>query len=105
MPTIIFRTLQGPVPPDHVKVTRWASAQEVALWKAEHTHIPLAVARGMQVYVTLADAPKPGGTGPYRIDFFVPQRMLAPASKPEWRQILPGFGNTPIYNTVIMGPL
>jgi hypothetical protein len=72
--------------------------------EAGSTRIPLAVARGNQIYVTLPDTPKPGGTGSFRIDFCVPKQMLQPASKPEWRQIVGSVANTPIYNVKIIAP-
>ena len=84
-----------------MKVTRWADAQEIALWRKSCTRIPISVGRGNQVYVTIPEAPKPGGTGPYRIDFYVPKEMLQAASKPDWRQIFGSTANTPIYNVMI----
>jgi len=69
------------------------------------TAIPSGIGRESgRVYVTLPGAPKPPGTGPCRIEFFVPGAALMIAGHVLWRQILHPVQNTPIYNVRIFVP-
>jgi hypothetical protein len=43
---------------------------------------------GGRAYITEVGAPKPGGTGPVRVDFNVPSASLQPAGQQGWFQIL-----------------
>jgi hypothetical protein len=101
MERIVFRSPQGSVPPNYVQVSRWADASEVELWKKVNSHIPLEVARGNQIYVTTPGAKRPGGTGSFRIDFFIPKQLIMPGSRPDWKQIFGPIANAPIYNITI----
>jgi len=56
------------------------------------------------VYVTLPSVSQPGGTGPVRINFAVPQSALSPAGAPDWRFIIQPVQSTPIYNVTITVP-
>jgi len=68
---------EGPVPAGYIEVHRWTNMIEVNKWMARQgTSIPPDIGAGGRVYVTLPGAPKPGGTGPCRIEFFFPSRGL-----------------------------
>lgn len=71
-----------PAPNDYKKVSRWANESEVG--------------GNQRLYVTTPGAPKPGGTGPVRIDFYAPESILQSADTSELRQILQPQGNSPI---------
>ena len=106
MPQILYPRGQGasegPVPPGYVEVHRWTDKHEVKLWMATRgTTIPAGVGAGDRIYVTLPGAPRPGGTGPCRIEFFFPQAGLQIAGNPMWRQIFQPVQNVPIYNVKI----
>ena len=95
----------GPVPEGYVKVSRWTSEVEAQAWMKEGaTAIPSEIGANQRLYVTTHGAPKPGGTGPVRIDFEVPEAMLQGAGNVEWRQVLQPQTNTPIYNVQINLP-
>ena len=100
--TVVFQTAQGALPSSYVVVHRWANSGEVELWKSTPSHIPLGLASGERVYVTLPGAPKPSGTGRFRIEFAVPTAMLRPGSDPQQRQIFGPVANTPILNLRIV---
>jgi filamentous hemagglutinin len=96
---------EGPVPFEYVEVHRWVDLNEVRLWmENQGTTIPSGVGAGGRVYVTLPGAPKPGGTGPCRVEFFFPQRGLNIAGDPLHRQIFQPVSSTPIYNVKIHVP-
>jgi len=97
----IFNTPSGVVPANYVKVSRWIGDNEIALWKRVNSHIPNEIGRGTQIYVTLFGAPKPGGVGSYRVDFFVPKAMLSNTANPLHKQIFGSVSNTPIYNVEV----
>jgi len=65
------------------------------------TAIPSGIGAGGRVYVTSLGAAKPGGTGPIRIDFSMPQNALSSAGKPEWYQVFQPAQSTPVYNVQI----
>ncbi|WP_027514625.1 hypothetical protein [Bradyrhizobium sp. WSM1417] len=100
MEKVVFENFQGPIPAGYVPVSRWCDENEVKIWKAKNNRIPLEIGRGLHgVYVTLPGAPQPGGTGTFRIDFYVHQAMLDKTANPEWKQIFKNTAaNTPIYN-------
>jgi filamentous hemagglutinin len=94
----------GEVPKGYVPVSRWVDASEAKLWLEYHgTTIPPTGGAG-RLYVTTPGAVRPGGTGPIRIDFYIPERALQPAGLPEWRQIFQPLQNTPIYNVTVNIP-
>lgn len=92
---------EGPVPLDFTQVSRWVNPSEAQLWiNNEGTFIPNVGSAG-RVYVTSFGAPKPPGTGPVRIDFWMQNTALQPAGQNNWFQIFQSVQNSPIYNTVI----
>lgn len=97
--------VRGSVPDGYVKVSRWTSEAEANIWmKNGATTIPIGIGANERLYVTLPGAPKPGGTGPVRIDMHVPEKMLQGAGNDGWRQIIQPQSNTPIYNVQINLP-
>ncbi|NVJ46738.1 MAG: hypothetical protein HWE07_06410, partial [Cytophagia bacterium] len=95
----------GELPAGYVYVSRWIRESEVPLWvQNQGTSIPRGVGAGGRVYVTLPGAPRPGGTGPVRVDFALPARALQRASKKEWFQVMQPASSTPIYNVTITMP-
>jgi hypothetical protein len=96
---------EGPVPVDYIEVHRWVDLNEVGIWMSyQGTIVPPGIGAGGRVYVTLPGAPKPGGTGSCRIEFFFPQRGLSIAGDPLHRQIFQPASNIPIYNVKIYVP-
>ena len=96
---------EGPVPAGYVEVHRWVDMNEVRKWmSAQGTIIPPDIGAGGRVYVTLPGAPKPGGTGPCRNEFFFPRAGLFRAGSQLWLQIVQPVANTPIYNVKIYVP-
>lgn len=69
---------------NEVRVSRWMSQDEAAAMKSSGT---LQVGADGRTYVTALGAPKPGGTGPVRVDFNVPRAALQPAGNAAWYQI------------------
>jgi hypothetical protein len=95
----------GPVPEGYVPLSRWVSAQEAQLWiQNGGTSIPGEIGAGGRVYVTTAGTPKPGGTGPVRVEFYAPQGLLQVGGNTNWFYIMQPTGNTPIYNVAIYYP-
>jgi len=96
----------GPVPRGYVPVSRWVNEAEAKLWIANGgTHIPGEVGgQSGRVYVTAPGAPRPGGTGPIRIDFTVDSAALNKAGKEGWFQIVQPIQSMPIYNVTITYP-
>lgn len=95
----------GPLPPGYIAVSRWVSADEAAAWMQNGgTAVPSGIGAGNRVYVTALDAAKPGGTGPIRIDFAVPEKALSTAGKPDWFQMFQPMPSTPVYNVQIHVP-
>jgi filamentous hemagglutinin len=68
------------------------------------TSIPAGIGAGGRVYVTLPGAPKPPGTGPCRIEFFIASRALQLAGHTQWKQLLQPIQNVPVYNVRIFVP-
>lgn len=96
---------EGPLPPGYTPVSRWVSPEEVSQWMQNGgTAIPNGVGAGGRVYVTTPGAAKPGGTGPIRIDFAVPEKAISQGGKPEWGQIFQPNQSSPIYNVKINVP-
>ena len=102
--SIIVQGYRGSLPQDYSDVWRWASKEEVNLWKKCTSHIPLDLISGEHVYVTRPNTPKPGVKGQYLIEFSVPERMLFAAGNKNWAQIFGPVGNTPVLNLRITGP-
>lgn len=95
---------EGALPSGYRTVSRWASPEEAAGWMAERgTGIP-RIRDTDRMYVTELGAAKPGGTGPVRIDFAVPERALQAGGKPEWSQIFQPSPSSPVYNVQIHVP-
>jgi filamentous hemagglutinin len=95
----------GEVPPGYVQVARWVNPEEISLWLANGgTAIPTSMGAGGRVYVTALVAAKPGGTGPVRLDFAVPEAARQKASSDAWKQIMQPVQSTPIYNLRIHTP-
>ncbi|MDR6576130.1 hemagglutinin repeat-containing protein [Pseudomonas extremaustralis] len=96
---------EGPLPPGYTPVSRWVSPEEVSQWMQNGgAAIPNGVGAGGRVYVTTPGAAKPGGTGPIRIDFAVPEKAISQGGKPEWGQIFQPNQSSPIYNVKINVP-
>jgi filamentous hemagglutinin len=88
----------GELPDNYVMVSRWMDQSELDMWTNNGgTAIPAGVG-GDRVYVTSLDAPQPGGTGPIRADFAVPQSSLGQGGNSDWFQIFQPVQRTPIYN-------
>jgi hypothetical protein len=101
---ILHENYQGAIPVDYRVVHRWIDRHELALWTAPISHVPSGLGAAGRLYVTAAGAPKPAGTGPYRVEFAVPTRMLYPAAKATWLQILGAVENTPVFNLRVSRP-
>ena len=94
----------GPAPQGYADVSRWGSPEEAGDWlRNSGTAIPPGVG-GDRLYVALPGARQPGGTGPVRIDFAVPQAALIHTGKAEWRMIMQPIQSTPIHNVIITVP-
>ena len=94
----------GSAPYGYAKVSRWASPEEAGAWlKNSGTAIPSGLG-GDRLYVALPGARQPGGTGPVRVDFAVPQAALIHTGKAEWRMIMQPIQSTPIHNVIITVP-
>ncbi|HVZ46103.1 MAG TPA: LysM domain-containing protein, partial [Ramlibacter sp.] len=95
----------GPLPKGYVTVSRWVGTDEAAAWiENGGTAIPAGIGAGNRVYVTDFASAKPGGTGPIRIDFAVPQQALGSGGKTEWHQIFQPAQRVPVYNVRIHVP-
>jgi hypothetical protein len=96
----------GPVPGGYVQVSRWVTAEEAALWKANGgTYVPHGIGgQSGRVFVTSPGVARPGGTGPVRIDFSVPQAAMQQGGKSGWYFLPQPMQNTPLYNVVIYYP-
>jgi filamentous hemagglutinin len=96
----------GPVPKGYVSVSRWVDSAEADAWIANGgTTIPGGIGgQSGRVYVTTPGSPRPGGTGPIRVDFSVRADSLNVAGRPEWYQIMQPTSNMPIYNVAIHYP-
>jgi len=70
---------------NEVRVSRWMSQDEAAAMRASGT---LQIGAEGRTYVTAVGAPKPGGTGPVRVDFNVPRGALQSAGNSQWYQII-----------------
>jgi hypothetical protein len=94
----------GSAPYGYARVSRWASPEEAAAWlRNSGTAIPSGMG-GDRLYVALPGARQPGGTGPVRVDFAVPQSALIQTGKAEWRVIMQPIQSTPIHNVIITIP-
>jgi hypothetical protein len=94
----------GSAPYGYAKVSRWASPEEAGAWlRNSGTAIPSGLG-GDRLYVALPGARQPGGTGPVRVDFAVPQTALIQTGKAEWRVIAQPIQSTPIHNVIITVP-
>jgi filamentous hemagglutinin len=95
----------GPVPEGYVPVSRWIGEAEANIWLSRQgTSIPGNVGSAGRLYVTSAGAPKPGGTGPVRVDFSVPVNLLNIGGRVDWFFIMQPASNVPIYNVSINYP-
>lgn len=88
------------------RVARWVSPREAETWAGRQTlPQPLPTSGNPQrLYVTDISVPKPGGTGPVRMEFDVPRSALQTAGRPGWWQILNEGRNVPLRNLVIQRP-
>jgi hypothetical protein len=94
----------GSAPDGYARVSRWASPEEAGAWvRNSGTAVPSGMG-GDRLYVALPWARQPGGTGPVRVDFAVPQTALAQTGKAEWRMIMQPIQSTPIHNVIITVP-
>jgi hypothetical protein len=94
----------GCAPYGYAKVSRWASPEEAGAWlRNSGTAIPSGMG-GDRLYVALPGARQPGGTGPVRVDFSVPQSALIQTGKAEWRKIIQPIQSTPIHNVILIVP-
>ena len=91
----------GSAPYGYAEVSRWASPEEAGAWlRNSGTAIPSGMG-GDRLYVALPGARQPGGTGPVRVNFAVPQSALIQTGKAEWRVIMQPIQSTPIHNVII----
>ncbi len=79
------------------RVTRWMSEAEYQAFKSSGT---LQVGAEGRTYLTAIGAPRPGGTGPVRVDFNVPTRALQPASNKDWYIIFSENARPPVTGIV-----
>jgi hypothetical protein len=94
----------GSAPSGYASVSRWVSPEEAGAWLRNFgTAIPSRVG-GDRLYVVLPGSRQPGGTGPVRIDFAVPETALIQTGKVEWRMILQPIQSTPIHNVIMTVP-
>jgi hypothetical protein len=94
----------GSAPCGYAKVSRWGSPEEAGDWlRNSGTAIPSGVG-GDRLYVALPGARQPGGAGPVRVDFAVPQAALIQTGNAEWRVIMQPIQSTPIHNVIITVP-
>jgi hypothetical protein len=94
----------GSAPYGYARVSRWASPEEAGAWlRNSGTAIPSGMG-GDRLYVALPGAKQPGGAGPVRVDFAVPQSALIQTGKAEWRVIMQPIQSTPIHNVIITIP-
>jgi hypothetical protein len=94
----------GSAPNGYAKVSRWASPEEAGAWLSNcGTAIPSGIG-GDRLYVALPWARQPGGTGPVRVDFAVPQSALIRMGNAAWRVILQPIQSTPIHNVILTVP-
>ncbi len=96
----------GPVQKGYTEVSRWMSPQEAEKWIANQgTHVPGGIGgEAGRVYVTSPGMPKPGGTGPVRVDFSVPGSALQQGGQQGWSWLPSNMQNTPIHNVSIHYP-
>lgn len=96
----------GPVPSGYTQVSRWMSPKEAEKWIANQgTHVPTGIGgQSSRVYVTSPGMPRPGGAGPVRVDFSVPQSSLQQGGQQGWHWLPGNMENTPIYNVGIYFP-
>lgn len=80
------------------RVSRWMSEAEYKAMKASGT-----LQTNGRTFVTTPGAPKPGGTGPVRVDFNAPTDALKGAGREDWRVIYDP-GRTPITGIERMTP-
>lgn len=94
----------GALPQGYRTVSRWVGPDEAAAWMGERgTGIP-SILNANRMYVTELGAPKPGGAGPIRVDFAIPDSALQKAGKPDWFQIFQPTPSRPVYNVQIHVP-
>jgi hypothetical protein len=94
----------GPIPHDHVRVSRWASPDEAGGWlENAGTAVPSGTG-GDRLYVALPGATQPGGTGPVRVDFAIPRAALMKTGRADWRMIMQPIQSTPVHNVIITIP-
>ena len=84
---------------NEVRVSRWMSQEEAAAMKGSGT---LQVGGDGKTYVTAVGAPKPGGTGPVRVDFNIPRGALQTAGNAQWYQII--FPARPPVTGIVVHP-
>jgi RHS repeat-associated protein len=77
---------------NETRVSRWMSEAEYTAMKQSGT---LQTGANGRTYVTAVGAPKPGGTGPIRVDFNVPTSSLQGAGGEGWYQIITAQRNPP----------
>ncbi len=94
----------GALPKGYRTVSRWVSPDEAAAWMGARGTGMATISGTNRMYVTELGAAKPGGTGPIRVDFALPEGALQRAGKSEWFQIFQPTPSRPIYNVQIHVP-
>lgn len=94
----------GILPTGYKTVSRWMKPKEAVAWIREGGSGIPRIERSNRMFVTELGAAKPGGTGPIRVDFAVPETALQKAGKVEWFQIFQPTPSRPVYNVQIHVP-
>lgn len=92
----------GPMPEGYEMVSRWVGKAEAEAWMQNGgTAVPADIGNGGRVYVSKWGADKPGGTGDFRIDFGIHEKVLQTAGNENWRQITQPVQSLPVHNLQI----
>jgi RHS repeat-associated protein len=88
------------------RVSRWMSDSEAKVWLGRSSMPQPGSGSGLppRTYVTGQGIPKPGGTGPVRVDFDVPTHALKKAGKPGWLQVFNQDRLVPIKDVLLIRP-
>jgi hypothetical protein len=101
---LLFEAPTSAVPAGYVQVVRWVSAGEVDIWLRDPKSLSPDVRGTHNVPVALVSATKPAGTGPFRLQFWVPSDVLTTGDRADWRQISGPVQGIAIANLQIFGP-
>ena len=93
------------VPDGFVKVVRWVGAGEAEMWANSGLAVPPGL-HGDERFLPVAQpmSPQPPGTGPFRVEFYVPQPMLVSRPQIGWLYLLVPAAGLGVLNLRILGP-